>query len=211
MVRPPRSCLEVPRVAERPPPCRRQWNARFGTWAVLSGGWKGASKSGQAARQNARTSAENQLGSEHIVGVMRGVGGRRRPQLLRDLGADEVVGPRERPKEGTTSAVKRPVSVAGSHPQPQLFGSGLPSRARLHVTRLVVQLTVGCPTVTRSVRKCEHGQAASPCDGALTVLSGSTVPSSRFTGASDRSRRCAPPRAFRVSGPLPATDSARRP
>src|ERR1035441_3825019 len=59
---------------------------------------------------------------------------------------DEVMGPRERPKEGTTPAVKRPASVAGSHPQPRLFGAGLPSRAQLHVTRLVVQLKVGCPT-----------------------------------------------------------------
>ncbi len=51
-------------------------------------------------------------------------------QPRRDLGADEVVGPRERPKEGTTPAVERPTSVAGSHPQPRLFGAGLPSRAR---------------------------------------------------------------------------------
>jgi hypothetical protein len=55
-------------------------------------------------------------------------------QLRRDLGADEVMGPRERPKEGTTPAVKRPASVAGSHPQPRLFGAGLPSRARDQAT-----------------------------------------------------------------------------
>jgi hypothetical protein len=30
--------------------------------------------------------------------------------------------------------VKRPASVAGSHPQPRLFGAGLPSRARGHAT-----------------------------------------------------------------------------
>ena len=64
MVRPPRSCLEVPRVAERPPPCRRHYGTpdseprRF-----CRARWKRASKTGQAARQNARTSAENQLGS----------------------------------------------------------------------------------------------------------------------------------------------------
>jgi hypothetical protein len=67
-------------------------------------------------------------------------------QLQRDLGADEVVGPREHPKEGTTPVVIRPTSVAGSHPQPRLFGAGLPPRAHPHVTRLVVQLKVGCPT-----------------------------------------------------------------
>ena len=55
-------------------------------------------------------------------------------QRQRELGADEVMGPRERPKEGTTPAVKRPASVAGSHPQPRLFGAGLPSRARDQAT-----------------------------------------------------------------------------
>jgi hypothetical protein len=66
-------------------------------------------------------------------------------QRQRQLGADELVGPRERPKEGTTPAVKRPTSVAGSHPQPRLFGAGLPSRAHPHVTYLVVRPKVGCP------------------------------------------------------------------
>jgi len=46
------------------------------------------------------------------------------------------VGPRERPKEGTTSVVKRPASVAGSHHQPRLFGAGVPPRAHPHLTRL---------------------------------------------------------------------------
>jgi hypothetical protein len=72
--------------------------------------------------------------------------GRRRVQAKRKLGADEVVGPRERPKEGTASVVKRPASAAGSHPQLRLFGVGLPPRAQPHVTRLVAQLKVGCPT-----------------------------------------------------------------
>ena len=49
----------------------------------------------------------------------------------RHLGAcRHVVGPRERPKEGTTPAVERPTSAAGSHPQPRLFGAGLPPRTR---------------------------------------------------------------------------------
>jgi hypothetical protein len=51
-------------------------------------------------------------------------------QRQRELGADELVSPRERPKEGTTPAVVRPTSAAGSHPQLRLFGTGLPSRAR---------------------------------------------------------------------------------
>ena len=51
-------------------------------------------------------------------------------QRQRDLGADELVGPRERPKEGTTPAVKRPTSAAGSHPLPRLFGEGLPPRTQ---------------------------------------------------------------------------------
>jgi hypothetical protein len=59
-------------------------------------------------------------------------------QRQRELGADEVMGPRERPKEGTTPAVKRPASAAGSHPQPRLFGTGLPSRAHPDAPGVVV-------------------------------------------------------------------------
>ena len=51
-----------------------------------------------------------------------------------------MVGPRERPKEGTTPAVNRPASVAGSHPQPRLFGAGLPPRARTKATPLSAQI-----------------------------------------------------------------------
>ena len=49
----------------------------------------------------------------------------------RHLGARrQLTGPRERPKEGTTPAVKRPTSAAGSHPLPRLFGAGLPPRTQ---------------------------------------------------------------------------------
>ncbi len=40
------------------------------------------------------------------------------------------MGPRERPKEGTTPVVERPTSAAGSHPLPRLFGAGLPPRTQ---------------------------------------------------------------------------------
>ena len=81
-------------------------------------------------------------------------------QRQRDLGADELVGPRERPKEGTTPAVKRPASAAGSHPQPRLFGAGLPSRTQPHPTHLVVRPKVGCPVP--SLRGSEPGQPHRP-------------------------------------------------
>jgi len=102
----------------------------------------------EAVRQRDRTRARRSRTSLVLGHIVARVGVRhRRPQLQRGLGADEVVGPRERPKEGTTPAVKRPASVAGSHPQPRLFGAGLPSRAHPHLTCLVVQLKVGCPSV----------------------------------------------------------------
>ena len=47
------------------------------------------------------------------------------------LGADEVVGPRERPKEGTTPVVKRPTSAAGFFTlNPGSSVQGLPPRTR---------------------------------------------------------------------------------
>jgi hypothetical protein len=64
-------------------------------------------------------------------------------------------------------------------------------------------------SVTHPVHKCEHGQAASPCDEEVTVLPGCPEPSSRFTGGFGRGRGCPPPRAFWVSVPLTAT--TRRP
>ena len=68
---------------------------------------------------------------------------RARAQLRRDLGADDIAGPRERPKEGTTPAVKRPTSATGSHPLPRLFGAGLSPRTHPHVRPEVVQLKGG--------------------------------------------------------------------
>ncbi len=68
--------------------------------------------------------------------------------------ADEVMGPRERPKEGTTPAVKRPASVAGSHPLPRLFGAGLPPRARNQATPTSLDLKGLCPTGALSDRHC---------------------------------------------------------
>jgi hypothetical protein len=68
--------------------------------------------------------------------------------------ADEVMGPRERPKEGTTSAVKRPASVAGSHPLLRLFGAGLPPRARNQATPTSLDLKGLCPTGALSDRHC---------------------------------------------------------
>ena len=90
-MRPPHSCLEVPRVAERPPPVTANAAPDSEPGRFSRARWKHASKTGQAARRNAR---HVKLGTRLVLGHIVGrVGARhRRPQLQGGLGADEVVG-----------------------------------------------------------------------------------------------------------------------
>ena len=119
-------CLRVPRVAKRLPPSpqmQRLIRNLGGSAGPLerciqdrSGGTT------ERAYVSPRTRLVFARSQHYALG--------RRSPLARDYDgtwvAEEVVGPRERPKEGTTPVVKRPASAAGSHPQLRLFGAGLP-------------------------------------------------------------------------------------
>ena len=127
-----------------------------------------------------------------------------------------VMGPRERPKEGTTPVVERPTSAAGSHPQSRLFGAGLPPRTQANATPLVASSTGSfvqpCP---RSRGRAVGGPAFSRTAAAWRRDAVVSTPASAPSAASG-ARRAAPLRAAppavpaRAGGCAPASARQRR-